>query len=92
MLKDRVNQSNLAALSSRKGRNGAKIMTQTSKNNDEGDFIKQDEEANWEGLSKNYVEKIDRKNWYLPIIALLPNCSKKFHVKIYRKISTSSTN
>ena len=50
MLKDRVNKSNLAAVSSVKGRNGAKLMQNASKNaGDHESTIKQNEEANWEG-------------------------------------------
>ena len=49
MLKDRVNRSNLGAVSSRRGRNGAKLMMQTSQTPDDGDYTKRDEEANWEG-------------------------------------------
>ena len=48
MLKDRVNKSNLAAVSSVKGRNGAKLMQNASKNaGDHESTIKQNEEANF---------------------------------------------
>jgi len=54
MLKDRVNKSNLAAVSSVKGRNGAKLMQNASKNaaGDEESAIKQNEEANWEVVER----------------------------------------
>ena len=49
MLKDRVNKSNLAALSSKKGRNGVKMMTSNKNQNDEEETLSPNEEANWEG-------------------------------------------
>ena len=53
MLKDRVNKSNLAALSSKKGRNGVKMMTSNKNQNDEEETLSPNEEANWEG--KNFL-------------------------------------
>jgi len=52
MLKDRVNKSNLAALSSKKGRNGVKMMTSNKNQNDEEETLSPNEEANWEVVER----------------------------------------